>query len=246
MEGKEVSIAGRMMSRRIMGKASFAHIADATGKIQAYVKRDDVGTDDYADFKKWDIGDIIGITGVVFKTQTGETSIHANSIKHITCSHIGSNVETCEKAVAGEINITFVPQGSLCEKVRAGGAGIGGILTPTGVHTPIQEGKQLLEWDNEAGEYKFVSADTPQKGKRYILELPLHADVCFVHAYKADKMGNLKFHRTARNFNEIFATAADFVIVEAEHIVEVGELDPDEIMVPGALVDLIVQAEMEG
>ena len=172
--------------------------------------------------------------------------VHANSIKHITCSHIGSNVETCEKAVAGEINITFVPQGSLCEKVRAGGAGIGGILTPTGVHTPIQDGKQLLEWDNEAGEYKFVSADTPQKGKRYILELPLHADVCFVHAYKADKMGNLKFHRTARNFNEIFATAADFVIVEAEHIVEVGELDPDEIMVPGALVDLIVQAEMEG
>ncbi len=81
MEGKEVSIAGRMMSRRIMGKASFAHIADATGKIQAYVKRDDVGTDDYADFKKWDIGDIIGITGVVFKTQTGEISIHAHSIK---------------------------------------------------------------------------------------------------------------------------------------------------------------------
>ena len=81
MEGKEVSVAGRMMSRRIMGKASFAHIADATGKIQAYVKRDEVGTDDYTDFKKWDIGDIIGITGVVFKTQTGETSIHAHSIK---------------------------------------------------------------------------------------------------------------------------------------------------------------------
>ena len=81
MEGKEVSVAGRMMSRRIMGKASFAHIADSTGKIQAYVKRDDVGTDEYAEFKKWDIGDIIGITGVVFKTQTGETSIHAHSIK---------------------------------------------------------------------------------------------------------------------------------------------------------------------
>ncbi len=172
--------------------------------------------------------------------------VHADSIKHITCSHIGSNVETCAKAVAGEIDITFVPQGSLCEKVRAGGAGIGGVLTPTGVHTPMQDGKQLLEWDDEAGEYKFVTADTPQKGKRYILELPLHANVCFVHAYKADKMGNLKFHRTARNFNEIFATAADFVIAEAEHIVEVGELDPDEIMVPGALVDLVVQAEMEG
>jgi acetate CoA/acetoacetate CoA-transferase alpha subunit len=147
--------------------------------------------------------------------------------------------------VAGEINITFVPQGSLCEKVRAGGAGIGGVLTPTGVHTPIQDGKQLLEWDDEAGQYKFVGPDEPQKGKRFILELPLHADVCLVHAYKADKMGNLQYHRTARNFNQTFATAADFVIVEAEHIVEVGELGPDEIMTPGALVDMIVQAEME-
>ena len=81
MAGKEVSVAGRMMSRRIMGKASFTHIADAAGKIQAYVKRDDVGEGDYADFKKWDIGDIIGLTGVVFKTQTGEISIHAHSIK---------------------------------------------------------------------------------------------------------------------------------------------------------------------
>ena len=171
--------------------------------------------------------------------------VHDDLIKHITCSHIGSNVETCEKAVNGEIDITFVPQGSLCEKVRAGGAGIGGILTPTGVHTPMQDGKQLLEWDNEEGKFKFVEPDEPQKGARFILELPLHADVCFVHAYKADKMGNVVYHRTARNFNQIFATAADFVIVEAENIVEVGELDPDEIMTPGALVDMVVQAEKE-
>lgn len=171
--------------------------------------------------------------------------VHEDRIKHITCSHIGNNEETCAKVVAGEINITFVPQGSLCEKVRAGGAGIGGVLTPTGVHTPIQDGKQLLEWDDAAGQYKFVTPDEPQKGKRFILELPLHADVCLVHAYKADKMGNLQYHRTARNFNQTFATAADFVIVEAEHIVEVGELGPDEIMTPGALVDMIVQAEME-
>ena len=171
--------------------------------------------------------------------------VHENRIKHITCSHIGSNTETCEKAVAGEIDITFVPQGSLAETVRAGGAGIGGILTPTGVHTPMQEGKQLLEWDEEEGKYKFVEPDDPQKGARYILERPLHADVCFVHAYKADKMGNVVYHRTARNFNQVFATAADLVIVEAEHIVEVGELDPDEIMTPGALVDLVGQAEKE-
>ncbi len=171
--------------------------------------------------------------------------VHDDRIKKITCSHIGSNVETMEKVTKGEINIHFVPQGSLCEKVRAGGAGIGGILTPTGVHTPMEEGKQLLEWDDEKGEYKFVKADEPQKGKRFILELPLHADVALIHAYKADKMGNVMYNHTARNFNEVFATAADFVIVEAEHIVEVGEIGPNEVMTPGALVDLIVQAETE-
>ena len=171
--------------------------------------------------------------------------VHDNRIKKITCSHIGSNVETMEKVTNGEINIHFVPQGSLCEKVRAGGAGIGGILTPTGVHTPMEEGKQLLEWDDEKGEYKFVQADEPQKGKRFILELPLHADVALIHAYKADKMGNVMYNHTARNFNEVFATAADFVIVEAEHIVEVGEIGPNEVMTPGALVDLIVQAKTE-
>lgn len=172
--------------------------------------------------------------------------VHADLIKHITCSHIGSNTETVEKAVAGEIDITFVPQGSLCEKVRAGGAGIGGILTPTGVGTPMEEGKQLLEWDEEKQEYKFVKSDDPENGKRFILERPLHADVALIHCYKADKMGNVTYHRTARNFNQIFATAADFVIVEAEQIVEVGELDPDEIMTPAALVDMIVQADKEG
>ena len=167
--------------------------------------------------------------------------VHADRIKHITCSHIGNNEETCAKVVAGEINITFCPQGSLCEKVRAGGAGIGGILTPTGVHTPMQDGKQLLEWDAEAGQFKFVTADEPQVGARYILELPLHADVAFIHAWKADKIGNVVYRRTSRNFNEAFATAADYVIVEAEEIVEVGELDPDQIMTPGFVVDAVVQ-----
>ena len=170
--------------------------------------------------------------------------VHADRIKHITCSHIGNNEETCAKVVAGEINITFVPQGSLCEKVRAGGAGIGGILTPTGVHTPMQDGKQLLEWDAEKGEYKFVTADEPQRNKRFILELPLHADVVFVHAWKADTFGNVMYRRTSRNFNEAFATAADHVIVEAEQIVEVGELDPDQIMTPGFIVDAVVQGKV--
>ncbi len=167
--------------------------------------------------------------------------VHANRIKHITCSHIGNNPETCEKVVKGEINITFCPQGSICEKVRAGGAGIGGILTPTGVHTPMEEGKQLLEYDPVTRKFRFVEPDTPQTGKRYILERPLKGDVAFIHAWKADRMGNLVYRRTSRNFNEVFATAAEYVIAEAEQIVEVGELDPDEIMTPGFIVDAVVQ-----
>jgi acetate CoA/acetoacetate CoA-transferase alpha subunit len=150
--------------------------------------------------------------------------VHENRIKHITCSHIGSNTETVEKVVAGELDVTFVPQGTLCERVRAGGAGIGGILTPTGLGTPIAEGKDVIVVD----------------GKEYLLEKPLRADVALIHAWKADKMGNAVYHRTARNFNQIWATAADWVIVEAEEIVEVGELDPDLIMTPGALVDQVV------
>ncbi|MDR0839697.1 MAG: CoA transferase subunit A [Oscillospiraceae bacterium] len=150
--------------------------------------------------------------------------VHDRRIRHITCSHIGSNTETVEQVVAGELDVTFVPQGTLCERVRAGGAGIGGILTPTGLGTPIAEGKDIITVD----------------GRQYLLEKPLRGDVALIHAWKADKMGNVVYHRTARNFNQIWATAADWVIVEAEEIVEVGELDPDLIMTPGALVDQIV------
>jgi acetate CoA/acetoacetate CoA-transferase alpha subunit len=151
--------------------------------------------------------------------------VHEGRIKHITCSHIGSNTETVEKVLAGELDVTFVPQGTLVERVRAGGAGIGGILTPTGLGTPIAEGKEVITVD----------------GKDYLLELPLRGDVALIHAWKADKMGNAVYHRTSRNFNQVFATAADWVIVEAEEIVEVGELDPDLIMTPGALVDAVVK-----
>jgi len=153
--------------------------------------------------------------------------VHDHRIKHITCSHIGSNVETMEQYVNGEIDVTFVPQGTLCERVRAGGAGIGGILTPTGLGTPIAEGKDIITVD----------------GKEFLLEKPLRGDVAVIHAWKADTIGNVVYHRTARNFNQIWATAADWVIVEAETIVEVGELDPDQIMTPAALVDQVVQAE---
>jgi acetate CoA/acetoacetate CoA-transferase alpha subunit len=151
--------------------------------------------------------------------------VQENRIKHITCSHIGSNPETVEKVVAGKIDVTFVPQGTLCERVRAGGAGIGGILTPTGLGTPIAEGKPVIEVD----------------GKNYLLEKALRGDVALIHAWKADRMGNVIYRRTSRNFNQIFATAADFVIVEAEELVEVGALDPDQIMTPGCLVDMVVK-----
>jgi acetate CoA/acetoacetate CoA-transferase alpha subunit len=171
--------------------------------------------------------------------------VHDHRIKHITCSHVGNNPETCEQYINGEIDITFVPQGSLCEKMRAGGAGIGGVLTPTGLYTPMMDGKQVVEWNEEAGKYEFIENFEPDASKkRFILELPLHGDVCFVHAWKADKMGNVVYRRTSRNFNECFATAADHVIVEAETIVEVGEIDPDEIMTPGFIVDAVVQGNV--
>lgn len=156
--------------------------------------------------------------------------VHEDRIKHITCSHIGSNKETVAKVVAGEIDVTFTPQGTLCERIRAGGAGIGGILTPTGLGTPMEEGKQIIEVD----------------GKKYLLETPLHADVALLHAWKVDRMGNCLFRHTARNFNSIMATAADVVIVEAEQVVEVGEIDPDFVMTPGCLVDYIVALDKEG
>jgi lysyl-tRNA synthetase class 2 len=154
MEGKEVSVAGRMMSRRIMGKASFAHIADSTGKIQVYVKRDDVGTDDYAEFKKWDIGDIIGITGVVFKTQTGETSIHAHSIKLLAKSllplpekfHGLKDTELryrqryVDLIVNPDVRDTFVKRSMILKEVRAYLDSKGFLEVDTPILLPIEIG----------------------------------------------------------------------------------------------------------
>ena len=146
-------------------------------------------------------------------------------LKKVIVSHIGTNPETGRQMHAGELAVELVPQGSLAEKIRAGGFGLGGILTPTGVGTPVEEGKQIIT----------VS------GRAFLLELPLKADVALIKAWKADKMGNLVYRRAARNFNPLMASAAEVVIVEAEHIVEVGELDPDEVMTPSAFVDYLVQ-----
>jgi acetate CoA/acetoacetate CoA-transferase alpha subunit len=148
-------------------------------------------------------------------------------LKKAIVSHIGTNPETGRQMITGELNVELIPQGTLAERIRCGGAGLGGFLTPTGVGTIVDEGKQRLVIG----------------GKAYLLELPLRADVALLSAHKADKFGNLVFRRSTRNFNPIMAFAADVVIVEAKHIVEIGEIDPDEVMVTGVVVDWIVKGK---
>ncbi|KLT18853.1 acetate CoA-transferase subunit alpha [Neobacillus vireti] len=144
-------------------------------------------------------------------------------VKKVIASHIGTNPETGRQMIAGELEVELVPQGTLAERVRAGGSGLGGVLTPTGVGTVVEEGKEKITVD----------------GREYLLEKPLRAEVALLKAYKADKAGNLIYHRSARNFNPLMALAADTVIVQVEQIVEIGDIDPDEVMTPGILVDKI-------
>ena len=149
----------------------------------------------------------------------------SRQFKRVIVSHIGTNPETGRQMNANELAVDLVPQGTLAERIRSAGFGLGGILTPTGVGTPVEAGKQKLTID----------------GKDYLLELPIKADVALVKAYKADKAGNLVFRKAARNFNPLMATAAKVVIVEAQNIVEIGEIDPDEVMTPGIFVNYLVQ-----
>jgi len=152
--------------------------------------------------------------------------IVSKQIGKIIVSHVGTNKETGRQMNAGEIEYELVPQGTLAERIRSAGAGLGGFLTPTGVGTIVEEGKQKLTVN----------------GRDYLLELPLRADIALLHAWRADKAGNLVYRLAARNFNPLMALAADLVIVSAEEIVEVGELDPDAVVTPGTLVDMIVKA----
>jgi acetate CoA/acetoacetate CoA-transferase alpha subunit len=155
---------------------------------------------------------------------TGKLIVN-KQIKKAIVSHIGTNAETGRQMNAGEIDIELVPQGTLAERIRCAGAGLGGVLTPTGVGTIVEEGKEKITRD----------------GKTYLLETPLSADIALIKAVKADTFGNLVYCRSARNFNPMMAMAANLVIVEAEEIVEVGCLDPDEIVTPGVLVDMIIK-----
>ncbi|MDI3547519.1 MAG: acetate CoA/acetoacetate CoA-transferase alpha subunit [Halanaerobiales bacterium] len=145
-------------------------------------------------------------------------------VKKVIASHIGTNRETGRQMNEGEIEVELVPQGTLAERIRSYGAGLGGFYTPTGVGTVVEEGK----------EKKVIN------GREYILEKPLGADVALIKAWKADEAGNLIYRYSARNFNPLMAMAADLVIVETEEIVPIGSLDPNEIMTPGIFVDYIV------
>lgn len=155
--------------------------------------------------------------------------IVSKQVKKAVVSHIGTNKETGRQMTEGETEVVLVPQGTLIEQIRSGGVGLGGVLTPTGLGTVVEEGKQKLTIE----------------GKEYILELPLRADVALLYGSKVDKKGNVYYNGTTRNFNSIIALAADYVIVEAMEIVEVGEIHPNDVMTPGVLVSAIVGGDQE-
>lgn len=158
----------------------------------------------------------------------GPGKLFANKqVKKYVASFIGGNPEANERILKGELEVELVPQGTLAERIRAGGAGLGGIYTPTGVGTVVEEGKET----------KTIN------GRKYLLELPIHADVALIKAYMADKMGNAVFKYTASNFNTVMAMAAELVILEAEKVVEPGEIEPDKVQLPGIFVDHVVLAE---
>ncbi|SCZ80872.1 CoA transferase subunit A [Acidaminobacter hydrogenoformans] len=155
--------------------------------------------------------------------------IVSKQVKKAVVSHIGTNKETGRQMTEGETEVVLVPQGTLIEQIRSGGVGLGGVLTPTGLGTVVEEGKQKLTIE----------------GKEYILELPLRADVALLYGSKVDKKGNVYYNGTTRNFNSIIALAADYVIVEAMEIVEVGEIHPNDVMTPGVLVSAVVGGDQE-
>ncbi len=148
-------------------------------------------------------------------------------VRKMVSSYVGENREFERQFLSGELEVELIPQGTLAERIRAGGAGIGGFYTPTGVGTQVADGKET----------RVIG------GREYLLELPLRAEFALVHAWKADKWGNLVFRKTARNFNPMMCAAAKTCVVEAEQIVEVGEIEPDQVHVPGIYVKRIVQAK---
>jgi acetate CoA/acetoacetate CoA-transferase alpha subunit len=154
--------------------------------------------------------------------------IDAKAVKRLVATHIGLNPETQRQMIAGEIEVELCPQGTLAERIRAAGYGLGGVLTPTGVGTSAAATAREIEVD----------------GRMFLLELPLAADFALIGAHRADYCGNLDYALTARNFNPIMAMAGATVIAEASEIVPVGVISPDEVVTPGVLVDHLVEREL--
>ena len=151
--------------------------------------------------------------------------LKARQIRKMIATYVGENREFERQFLAGELEVELVPQGTFSERIRAGGAGIGGFFTPTGYGTLVAEGKETRVID----------------GRHYVLELPLKADFALVRAWKGDRYGNLVYRKTARNFNPMMATAAAITLAEVEHLVEPGEIEPDAVHTPGIFVRHILQ-----
>ncbi len=173
-----------------------------------------------------------GVKNLTLVSNNGGTDEHGNGqlikngqVKKMIMSYGGECKAFEEMALAGTLQVEWNPQGTLAERIRAGGAGIGGFFTPTGYGTLVAEGKETRVID----------------GRNYVFEKPLRADFAFVKAWRGDRAGNLVFRKTARNFNQVMATAARVVIAEVEKLVEPGELDPDSVHTPGIFVDRIFQ-----
>jgi len=196
-------------SRLLMG--GFLAVGAAEDLIDALVR---VGTKDLH----------IVVIASDYETRGVGKLVVNHQIASAQVSHLGTNKEIQSQMNQGRIKIELVPQGTLMERVRAAGAGLGGILTHTGIGTPVEEGKQTIEID----------------GKRHILETPICGDFALIRACKADKSGNLIYSKTARNSNPIMAMSASCVIAEVDEIVEIGELDPEQIVTPGIFVNYLV------
>ncbi|SQH75940.1 acetoacetyl-CoA transferase, alpha subunit [Shewanella benthica] len=178
----------------------------------------------------------IGVTGLTAISNNAGVDdfglgllLKSRQIDTMIASYVGENATFEQQMLSGELNVILTPQGTLAEKIRAGGAGIPAFFTATGYGTPIAEGKETREID----------------GRHYVLEPSLTADFALIRAWKADTMGNLVFRKTAANFNPMMATAGKITVVEAEHIVEPGELDPDHIHTPGIYVNRVIQGTFE-
>lgn len=151
--------------------------------------------------------------------------LQTRQVKKMISTYVGENDTFERQFISGELEVELVPQGTFAERLRAGGAGIPAFYTPTGVGTPVAEGKEVREFG----------------GRKYLLEHAIRGDFAFVKAWKGDRLGNLIYRKTARNFNPMIATAADHTIAEVEHLVSPGELDPDSVVTPGIYVDAIFQ-----